>query len=134
MRTAVSAAARVGGETFSATAKWERISTRRVQMVGEMIRGKNVLEALDMLSQTKKAGALVLAGVIKSARANAIEMDKKKNLRINPDRFVIADLQINGGPMMKRFRPMSMGRSGRIRKRTTHITVTLSERRAKGEK
>ena len=112
---------------FSATARFQRISPRRVRMVGDLIKGKNVLVALDILTGTKKAGAELLHSVIKSARANAIEMDKQKNLRINPDRFVVRELQVDGGPMMKRFRPMSMGRAGRIRRRTTHVTVVLAE-------
>ncbi|MEK8022324.1 MAG: 50S ribosomal protein L22 [Candidatus Hydrogenedentota bacterium] len=115
---------------FSATARFQRISPRRVRMVGDLIKGKNVLVALDILAGTKKAGAELLLKVIKSARANAIEMDKQKNLRINPDRFVVTELLVDGGPMMKRFRPMSMGRAGRIRRRTTHVRVTLAEKSA----
>jgi large subunit ribosomal protein L22 len=113
--------------TFTASARYRRISTRRVRLVGQLIRGKNVLDALTILSGTPKAGAAVLREVVQSARANAIEMDRQKNLRINPDRFVVSELQINEGPALKRFRPMSMGRAGAIRKRTTHVTVVLSE-------
>jgi large subunit ribosomal protein L22 len=112
---------------FTASARYRRISTRRVRLVGSLIRGKNVLDALNLLSEMPKAGAAVLREVVQSARANAIEMDKQKNLRINPDRFVVSELQINEGPALKRFRPMSMGRAGQIRKRTTHVTVVLSE-------
>lgn len=112
---------------FTASARYRRISTRRVRLVGSLIRGKNVLDALNMLSEMPKAGAAVLREVVQSARANAIEMDKQKNLRVNPDRFVISELQIDEGPALKRFRPMSMGRAGQIRKRTTHVTVVLSE-------
>lgn len=118
---------------FSAHAKFQKISPRRVRLVSDTIRGKNVLVALDILSQTKKAGAAVLSSVIKSARANAIEMDKQKNLRINPDRFIISELTIDGGPTGKRMRPMSMGKSGRIRKRTSHVIVVLSEPRKPGQ-
>ncbi len=112
---------------FTATARYRRISTRRVRMVADLVRGRNVLDAMAILRATKKAGAPILEEVIRSARANAIEMDKQKNLRINPDRFVVSELTIDGGPIMRRFRPMTMGRSGRIRKRTTHVTVVLSD-------
>ncbi len=112
---------------FSATARYTRISPRRTRLVADMIRGKNVLEALDILALTPKGASAILADVVRSARANAVEMDKQKNLRVNPDRFVIQTLTVDGGPMLKRFRPMSMGRSGRIRKRTAHITVVLAE-------
>jgi len=116
--------------SFSATLKYRRGSPRRLRLAADLVRGKNVLEAIEILATMPKGGAAILVEAIRSARANAIEMDKKKNLRINPDRFVIADLQVNGGPIIRRFRPMSMGRSGRIRKRTSHVTVVLDERSA----
>jgi large subunit ribosomal protein L22 len=116
--------------SYSATLKYRRGSPRRLRLAADLVRGKNVLEALEILSSMPKGGAAILVEVIRSARANAIEMDKQKNLRINPDRFVIADLQVDGGPIIRRFRPMSMGRSGRIRKRTSHVTVVLDERSA----
>jgi large subunit ribosomal protein L22 len=116
--------------SYSATLKYRRGSPRRLRLAADLVRGKNVLEALEILSSMPKGGAAVLVEVIRSARANAIEMDKQKNLRINPDRFVIADLQVDGGPIIRRFRPMSMGRSGRIRKRTSHVTVILDEQSA----
>lgn len=112
---------------FTATARFTRTSPRRTRLVANLIRGKNVLEALDILIGTPKAASDILARVVRSARANAIEMDKHKNLKINPDRFVIRELLVDGGPMLKRSRPMSMGKSGRIRKRTAHITVVLAE-------
>lgn len=114
--------------SFTATLKYRRGSPRRLRLAADLVRGKNVMEALEILTTMPKGGAALLAEAIRSARANAIEMDKHKNLRINPDRFVIAELLVDGGPIIRRFRPMSMGRSGRIRKRTAHITVVLDER------
>lgn len=116
---------------FTATARYARLSPRRTRLVADMIRGKNVLEALDILALTPKGASAALAAVVRSARANAIEMDKQKSLRLNPDRFVIRALTVDGGPILRRFRPMSMGRSGRIRKRTAHITVVLGDPVAK---
>ena len=112
---------------FTATARYRRISTRRVRLVADLVRGRNVLDALKILKGTPKAGAIVLSEVIESARVNAVEMDKQKNLRVNPDLFVVSELKIDGGPIIKRFRPMSMGRAGKIRRRTTHITAVLSD-------
>lgn len=120
--------------SFTATLKYRRISSRRVRLAADLVRGKNVLEALEILATLPKGGASVLVEVIRSARANAIEMDKQKNLRTNPDRFVVADLRVDGGPIIRRFRPMSMGRSGRIRRRTSHVTVVLDERSAASKK
>lgn len=112
---------------FKASARFQRISPRRVRMVADLVRRKNVLTALNLLSGVKKGGATLIASVIRSARANAIKLDEEKKLNINPDRLVVSDLQVNGGPIMKRSRPMSMGRSGRIRKRTSHISVVLTD-------
>lgn len=114
---------------FRATLRYQRISPRKARIIGDMIRGKNVLRALDILSGSKHKAAEILTGVVRSARANAVKADEDKNLSINPDTLVISELLINGGPIMRRFRPMSMGRAGRIRKRTSHITVTLREPR-----
>lgn len=112
---------------FRASARYQRCSPRRMRFVAELVRRKNVLVAMNILTGLKQAGAALLLKVVKSARANAIKMDEEKKLSINPDRLVIVDLQVGGGPIMKRSRPMSMGRSGRIRKRTTHVTVVLAD-------
>lgn len=112
---------------FRAVLRFTRISARKLRMVGDLVRGKNVVEALGILGGCRQRGAELLAGVIKSARANAVKMDEERELNIEPDGLVISDLQINGGPIIPRFRAMSMGRGGKIRKRTAHIEVTLKE-------
>lgn len=113
---------------FKAVARYQRISPRRVRMVGQLIKGKTVDQAVRILAGVRHAGADLLSTVIRSAHANAVKMDEEKKLNVDTDRLVISTLQIGGGPMMKRFRPMSMGRAGRIRRRTTHVTVILKEK------
>jgi large subunit ribosomal protein L22 len=105
-----------------AVAKYLRISPRKVRLNADLIRGKRVEDALNLLSHTPKAGAKVVSKVVQSALANAGQ-DKS----IDVDTLFVKTIFVNQGPTLKRFRPKPMGRAGRIRKRTCHITVVLSE-------
>ena len=80
-------------------------------------------EALNILSQTPRHGAKVVSKVVRSALANA-----QQNKSIDVDTLFIKTIFVNQGPTLKRFRARPMGRAARIRKRTCHITVVLSER------
>jgi large subunit ribosomal protein L22 len=106
-----------------AVAKYLRLSSRKVRLSADLIRGKGVEEALNILLHTPKLGAKVVSKVVRSALANA-----KQNKSIDVDTLFIKTIFINQGPTLKRFRPRPMGRSGKIRKRSCHITVVLSER------
>ena len=105
-----------------AVAKYLRISPRKVRLNADLIRGKRVEDALNLLTHTPKAGAKVVSKVVQSALANAGQ-DKS----IDVDTLFVKTIFVNQGPTLKRFRPKPMGRAGRIRKRTCHITVVLSE-------
>ena len=105
-----------------AIAKYLRISPRKVRLNADLIRGKRVEEALNLLSHTPKAGAKFVSKVVQSALANAGQ-DKS----IDVDTLFVKTIFVNQGPTLKRFQPKPMGRAGRIRKRTCHITVVLSE-------
>ena len=105
-----------------AIAKYLRISPRKVRLNADLIRGKRVEDALNLLTHTPKAGAKVVSKVVQSALANAGQ-DKS----IDVDTLFVKTIFVNQGPTLKRFRPKPMGRAGRIRKRTCHITVVLSE-------
>ncbi len=100
-----------------------RISSRKVKLVIDLIRGKKVNEALAILRYTPKKAAVILEKLIKSAAANA-----ENNYDMNPDNLYIAEIYANQGPTLKRFRPRAMGRANMIRKRTSHISVTLKEK------
>ncbi|WZL72629.1 50S ribosomal protein L22 [Clostridiaceae bacterium 35-E11] len=106
-----------------AIAKYVRISPRKLKPIVDMIKGMNVNEALATLDFTPRAGAPVLAKVIKSAKANA-----ENNHEMNPDQLYIAEVYANQGPTMKRWRAASMGRGVKILKRTSHVGVVLKER------
>ena len=106
-----------------AIAKYLRLSPRKVRLSAELIRGKGVEEALNILAHTPKFGAKAVSKVVRSALANA-----RQNKSIDVDTLFIKTIFVNQGPTLKRYRPRPMGRAGRIRKRTCHITVVLSER------
>jgi len=105
-----------------AIAKHLRVSPRKVRLSADLVRGKRVEEALNILSSTPKIGAKVVSKVVRSALANA-----RQNKSIDVDTLLIKTIFVNQGPTLKRFRPRPMGRAGKIRKRTCHITVVLSE-------
>jgi large subunit ribosomal protein L22 len=106
-----------------AKAKFVRISPRKARLVADAIRGMNVGEALSRLEFTPKKAALLVTKVLKSAVANA-----SQNQSVDVDRLYVKKAFVDGGPVLKRWRPRAMGRAYIIRKRTSHITVVLDEK------
>lgn len=109
--------------TVSATARFVRMSPRKLRLVADMVRGKDVADARVILSFSTRAGAGVVDKLIASAVANA-----ENNHDLSSDDLYISSMFVNGGPVLKRFRPRAMGRASRIRKRTSHVTVELAPR------
>jgi ribosomal protein L22 len=105
-----------------AQAKWVRISPRKARVVAEHIRGRSVPEARTVLAFTQRAAALEIAKVLKSAVANA-----EANHGLIGDELLVFACTIDEGPTIKRWRARARGRVARIRKRTCHITVRLTE-------
>ena len=105
-----------------ARAKFIRTSPRKARMVTELVKGKGVGEALNILAFTKKAPAKIVSKLLKSAVANA---DQMKNIDV--DTLFIKQISVDQGPTMKRYRPRAMGRATMIRRRMSHITVVLEE-------
>ncbi len=102
--------------------KMARISAQKVRLVADQIRGLPVENALEVLTfSDKKAGAL-MKKLVDSAIANA-----EHNEGADIDELKIAAVQVNEGPTMKRLRARAKGRANRILKRTSHITVTVSD-------
>ncbi|MEW6288706.1 MAG: 50S ribosomal protein L22 [Thermodesulfobacteriota bacterium] len=99
-----------------------RISPQKARLVADMIRGKQVDNALNTLRFTPKKGARLIRKVVESAVANA-----SQNESIDVDTLFVKKIFIDGGPMLKRIRPRAMGRASRILKRSSHITVVLDE-------
>lgn len=106
----------------TARARYVRIAPRKVRLVMDMVRGKPVEEALQTLGLVRKAASPVLAKVIRSALANA-----ENNFHMHTDGLLVKKAWVDEGPTMKRFLPRAMGRATPVRKRTSHITVVLSE-------
>jgi large subunit ribosomal protein L22 len=106
-----------------AQAKYVRMSPRKARLVAEHIRGRSVPEARAVLAFTAREAAGELEKVLQSAVSNA-----EANHGIPEDRLYISHAYVDGGPVMKRWRARARGRVARIRKRTCHITVRLTER------
>ncbi|MGB9629940.1 MAG: 50S ribosomal protein L22 [Thermodesulfobacteriota bacterium] len=102
--------------------RFARIAPRKVRLVADLIRGKRSEEALNILTYTKKAAAKILIKLLKSAIANA---SQKKHIDI--DRLYIKRITVDQGPTIKRYTPRALGRATMIRKRTSHIHITLDE-------
>ena len=106
-----------------AIAKGVGASTKRLRPIVNLIRGKSVDQALDTLKLLPSPWAKTVAKVVKSAAANA-----ENNLLMNPQSLVIVEISADGASTVKRFRPRARGRIGRIKKRSSHITVVVNER------
>ena len=105
-----------------AIARYIRISSRKVKIVIDLIRGKSVKEAEAILRYTPKAATEPVLKLLNSAVANA-----ENNLELNRDDLYVAEVYANQGPTLMRYRPRAHGRASRIRKRTSHITIVLDQ-------
>ncbi len=106
-----------------ATAKFIRSSPQKIRLVVDLIRGRNVSEALDILRFTKKRAATQVTKVLKSAIANAEQKDEATDV----DRLLVSKAYVNEGPRMKRMRPAPMGRAMRYQRRMSHISIHVSD-------
>ena len=106
-----------------AEAKFLRIAPREVQIVCDLIRGKDANTAMAILMTTPKAASEPLAKLLKSACANA-----ENNFSMDPDKLYVSKVYAAPGPILKRMMPRAQGRAFRINKRTSHITIVVSEK------
>ena len=106
-----------------AHSKYIRISPRKVQIVCDLIRGKDTQTAKAILMQTPKAASEIMLKLLNSAVANA-----ENNHEMDPDNLYVSETFANPGPTLKRIRPVSRGRAHRINKRTSHITIVVAEK------
>ncbi|GAA0470174.1 50S ribosomal protein L22 [Alkalibacillus silvisoli] len=107
-----------------AVAKTVRIAPRKARLVIDLIRGKDVGEALALLKHTNRAASPHIEKVLNSAVANA-----EHNYELDIDNLVVTEAYVNEGVTLKRFRPRAQGRASAINKRTSHITVVVSEKK-----
>ena len=109
-----------------ASARFVRVSASKARRVIDLVRGKSVTEALDILRWAPQGASEPVAKVIASAAANA-----QNNDGLDPTTLVVATIHADEGPTAKRIRPRAQGRAYRIRKRTSHITVIVESRPSK---
>lgn len=110
---------------FQASHRYARVSPRKVRPLADMIRGKFADEALDILRYQPQRGARMLEKVINSALGNAQDPDQNRGQPVAIDNLVVNEARVDGGPMFKRIRPRARGMAFWLRKRTSHIHVTL---------
>ncbi|MCA9183732.1 MAG: 50S ribosomal protein L22 [Planctomycetales bacterium] len=110
---------------FKTIHKYARISARKVRPLADLVRGKFADEALDLLKYQPHRGARMLEKVLRSAVGNAQDPDQNKGQTVNPERLVVIDARVDGGPMFKRIRPRARGMAFGILRRTAHITIEL---------
>ncbi len=106
-----------------AKGRFLRVTPRKARLVIDLIRGKHTEEALNTLQFTPKRAAKNVRNVLKSAISNAEQGDD-----VNVDNLYISKATVDGGPVLKRFRPAAMGRAVRVLRRTCHITIELDEK------
>lgn len=97
-----------------------RMAPRKLRVVADMIRGRPVEDAVNLLTYTRRAAAPVLRKLILSAVANAENQGE-----LNTDELVVSRIMVDEGPTLKRWKPRAQGRAFRIDKKTSHVTVAL---------
>ena len=107
----------------SATHKFARISPQKARLVADLIRGKDVETAVNILAFSDKKAADLIKAVLNSAIANA-----ENNQGADIDELKVTAAYVNAGPIMKRMRARAKGRGNRILKRISHITVTVGDK------
>ena len=112
-----------------AKARFVRVSPRKARRVIDLVRGRSVADALDILRWAPQAASEPVAKVIASAAANA-----QNNNGLDPATLVVTTVYADEGPTAKRIRPRAQGRAFRIRRRTSHITVVVESRPAKDQR
>jgi large subunit ribosomal protein L22 len=113
----------IGNDEARAIAKYVRISPRKVKIVMDLIRNKDVKEAFGILKYTPKSASPILYKLVKSAAANA------ENKALDLENLYVSEGYANQGPTLKRIRARAQGRAARIHKRTSHITLVVKERK-----
>ena len=103
--------------------KYARISPRKVQIVLDLIRGKDVATAMAILKNTPKSASEYLTKLLRSAVANA-----ENNFNMDASKLYVSECFVCPGPILKRIRPRAQGRAFRINKRTSHVTIAVSEK------
>lgn len=108
-----------------AVLRFAHLSPMRARLIMDLIRGKKVVLALEILENTPRRAAGPIKKLLESAVANAV--NTAAGAHVDADHLIVKTAMVDGGPMMKRFMPRAMGRATRIRKRTSHATIVVGE-------
>jgi large subunit ribosomal protein L22 len=112
---------------YQAKYRFARISARKVRPLADMIRGKYAEDALNILRYQPQRGARMLEKAIRSAMGNAQDPDQNRGRVVNLHGLVVTEARVDGGPMFKRVRPQARGMAYLVRRRMSHIVVTLTD-------
>jgi len=107
--------------------RYLRIAPRKVRLVADLIRGKKVVEAKNILDFSIQKSAKPLRKLLDSAQANA-----QHNFQLDPDTLQISEIKVDEGPKLKRWRARARGRASEIQKKTSHITLVLEGEKLRG--
>jgi len=118
---------------FRAQTKFVRVSPQKARLVLELIKGRKVEDALNILVFTKKRVAATVEKLLRSALENANYLSSEKGIDVDVDKLYVKSAVANDGPRMKRIRPAPMGRAFRYVRRIAHIEIVLAERGKSGE-
>ena len=116
---------------FRAEAKFQRGSPQKAKLVLDLIKGKRIEAAINIVSFTNKRWSPVIEKVLRSAVQNAVYLSGEKGLDIDVDNLYVKTAIANEGPRMKRIRPAPMGRAFRYQRRIAHIIITVAEKQSK---
>ena len=115
-----------------AQARFVRVTPQKARRVVDLIRGKQAVEAVAVLKFAPQAAGETVLKVVESAIANARVKAERASEAFDEQNLVVAEVYVDEGPTLKRFRPRAQGRASQILKRTSHITVVLASREPKG--
>lgn len=108
--------------------KFARVSARKARLVADLVRGKDVAEAIEVLAFADKKSAPLIKKLVESAVANAEHEAERKAESLDVDDLYVKSVMVDGGPTLRRYRPRAQGRATKVLKKTSHITVVLGTR------
>ena len=114
---------------YRAEARFQRSSPQKTKLVLDLIKGKPVEAALNIVAFTNKKMSPVVEGVLRSAVQNAVYLSDERGLQMDVDRLYVKTAVANEGPRLKRLRPAPMGRAFRYQRRLTHVVITVAEKK-----
>ena len=115
---------------FRAEAKFQRVSPQKAKLVLDLIKGKPVGQAINIVAFTNKRIAPVIEKTLRSAVQNAQYLADERGLDVDVDKLYVKSAVANDGPRMKRIRPAPMGRAFRYQRRIAHLVITVAEKKA----